>query len=104
MLRVWHVGLSFHGVVLGTTITFAVFARVHRVNFLAIADLLAIAGTPGLFFGRLGNFINGELYGRPSNVPWAMVFPEDPMHISRHPSQLYEALAEGVLRYNSSRQ
>ena len=97
LLRIWHGGLSFHGAVLGMTIACAVFARVHRVSFLAIADLLALAGTPGLFFGRLGNFINGELYGRPSDVPWAMVFPSDPLHMSRHPSQLYEALAEGVL-------
>ena len=97
LLRVWHGGLSFHGAVLGMTIACMLFARVHRVRFLAIADLLALAGTPGLFFGRLGNFINGELYGRASDVPWAMVFPTDPLRIPRHPSQLYEALAEGVL-------
>lgn len=97
LLRVWHGGLSFHGAVIGMTIGCAIFARVHRLRFLALADLLALAGAPGLFFGRLGNFINGELYGRPSNVPWAMVFPTDPLHLPRHPSQLYEALAEGVL-------
>ncbi|MDQ6737251.1 MAG: prolipoprotein diacylglyceryl transferase [Gemmatimonadota bacterium] len=97
LLRVWHGGLSFHGAVLGMTVACMLFARVHRVRFLAIADLLALGGTPGLFFGRLGNFINGELYGRPSNVPWAMVFPADPLRVPRHPSQLYEALAEGVL-------
>lgn len=97
LLRVWHGGLSFHGAVLGMIVACALFARVHKIRFLAIADLLALAGTPGLFFGRLGNFINGELYGRPSNVPWAMVFPADPLHVPRHPSQLYEALAEGVL-------
>lgn len=54
-------------------------------------------GTPGLFFGRIGNFINAELYGRPTNVPWAMVFPTDPLQLPRHPSQLYEALGEGAL-------
>lgn len=97
ILRVWHGGLSFHGAVLGMILACALFARVHKVRFLAVADLLALAGTPGLFFGRLGNFINGELYGRPSDVPWSMVFPTDPLHIPRHPSQLYEALAEGVL-------
>lgn len=97
LLRVWHGGLSFHGAVLGMTIACVLFAHVHRVRFLAVADLLALAGTPGLFFGRLGNFINGELYGRPSNVPWAMVFPADRLRVPRHPSQLYEALAEGVL-------
>lgn len=97
LLRVWNGGLSFHGAVIGMTIACVIFARVHRVRFLAVADLLALAGTPGLFFGRLGNFINGELYGRPSNVPWAMVFPTDRLRVPRHPSQLYEALAEGVL-------
>ena len=97
LFRVWHGGLSFHGAVIGMTITSVIFARVRRFRFLAIADLLALAGTPGLFFGRIGNFINGELYGRPSSVPWAMVFPTDPLHVPRHPSQLYEALAEGVL-------
>ncbi|MEO7217803.1 MAG: prolipoprotein diacylglyceryl transferase, partial [Gemmatimonadaceae bacterium] len=97
ILRVWHGGLSFHGAVLGMILACALFARVHKVRFLAIADLLALAGTPGLFFGRIGNFINGELYGRPSDVPWSMIFPTDPLHIPRHPSQLYEALAEGVL-------
>ncbi len=97
ILRVWHGGLSFHGAVLGMLLACVLFARVHRFRFLAVADLLALAGTPGLFFGRLGNFINGELYGRPSTVPWAMVFPADPLRIPRHPSQLYEALAEGLL-------
>ena len=97
ILRVWHGGLSFHGAVLGMLIACTLFAHVHKLRFLAVADLLALAGTPGLFFGRLGNFINGELYGRPSNVPWAMIFPTDPLHVPRHPSQLYEALAEGVL-------
>jgi phosphatidylglycerol:prolipoprotein diacylglycerol transferase len=58
---------------------------------------MALAGTPGLAFGRLGNFINGELYGRVTNVPWAMIFPNDPLHLPRHPSQLYEAMCEGVL-------
>jgi phosphatidylglycerol:prolipoprotein diacylglycerol transferase len=64
---------------------------------LAITDVVALCGTPGLFFGRIGNFINGELYGRPTTVPWAMIFPSDPLHVPRHPSQLYEAFAEGVL-------
>ena len=95
--RVWHGGLSFHGAVLGMTAACLVFARVHRVAFWELADLLAFAGSPGLFFGRLGNFINGELYGRPTHLPWAMVFPSDPLQVPRHPSPLYEALGEGVL-------
>lgn len=98
-LRLWHGGLSFHGAVLGMTVACALFARVRRVPFWEVADTLALAGTPGLFFGRIGNFINGELYGRPSSVPWSMVFPSDPLQVPRHPSQLYEALAEGILLF-----
>jgi phosphatidylglycerol:prolipoprotein diacylglycerol transferase len=98
-LRIWHGGLSFHGAVLGMTVACALFARVHRVPFWEVADTLALAGTPGLFFGRLGNFINGELYGRPSSVAWSMVFPSDPLQVPRHPSQLYEAVGEGLLLY-----
>src|SRR3982074_399949 len=64
---------------------------------LRATDVVALCGTPGLFFGRIGNFVNGELYGRPTNVPWAMIFPSDPQHVPRHPSPLYEAFAEGVL-------
>src|SRR5919201_6132592 len=97
--RLWHGGLSFHGAVLGMALASLVFARVKHVPFWEVADTLALAGTPGLFFGRLGNFINGELYGRPSHVPWAMVFPADPMQLPRHPSQLYEAVAEGVILF-----
>jgi phosphatidylglycerol:prolipoprotein diacylglycerol transferase len=97
--RLWHGGLSFHGAVLGMTVACALFARVHRVPFWEVADTLALAGPPGLFFGRLGNFINGELYGRPSSVPWSMVFPSDPLHVPRHPSQLYEAIGEGILLF-----
>ena len=67
--------------------------------FWAVIDTLALAGTPGLFFGRVGNFINAELYGRPTSVPWAMVFPTDPMRLPRHPSQLYEAVCEGLLLF-----
>lgn len=97
LLRVWNGGLSFHGAVLGMTTAGAVFARRWRVPLLRLLDLLALCGTPGLFFGRLGNFINGELYGRPSTVPWSMIFPTDPLQLPRHPSPLYEALAEGAL-------
>jgi phosphatidylglycerol---prolipoprotein diacylglyceryl transferase len=96
-LRVWHGGLSFHGAVIGMTLACLLFARRNRLPALAVTDTMALAGTPGLAFGRLGNFINGELYGRVTSVPWAMVFPNDPRQLPRHPSQLYEALCEGVL-------
>ena len=94
---VWRGGLSFHGAIAGMTVAIALFARRYRHSILEVTDLVSLCGAPGLFFGRLGNFINGELYGRPSNVPWAMIFPGDPLHVPRHPSQLYEALAEGVV-------
>ena len=98
-LAVWHGGLSFHGAVLGMTTACIVFAIRRHIPFWPLADTLALAGTPGLFFGRIGNFINGELYGRPTSVPWAMIFPTDPKGIPRHPSQLYEGLCEGVLLF-----
>jgi phosphatidylglycerol:prolipoprotein diacylglycerol transferase len=98
-VALWHGGLSFHGAVLGMAAASALFARRHHVPFWTVADTLALAGAPGLFFGRLGNFINAELYGRPTDVPWAMVFPTDPLRLPRHPSQLYEALGEGVLLF-----
>jgi phosphatidylglycerol---prolipoprotein diacylglyceryl transferase len=94
---IWRGGLSFHGAIAGMTVAIAFFARRYRHAVLEVTDLVALCGAPGLFFGRLGNFINGELYGRPTNVPWAMIFPTDPFHVPRHPSQLYEAFAEGVI-------
>ena len=97
VFAVWQGGLSFHGAILGRAVAIILFARRHRFAILAVTDLVALCGTPGLFFGRIGNFINGELYGRPTTVPWAMIFPSDPRHLPRHPSQLYEAFAEGVL-------
>jgi phosphatidylglycerol:prolipoprotein diacylglycerol transferase len=97
VFAVWQGGLSFHGAILGMAVAIMLFARRHGFPVLAVTDLVALCGTPGLFFGRIGNFINGELYGRPTNVPWAMIFPNDPSRLPRHPSQLYEAFAEGVL-------
>lgn len=94
---IWRGGLSFHGAIAGMTVAIALFARRYRYSVLEITDLVALCGAPGLFFGRLGNFINGELYGRPTNVRWAMIFPADPLQVPRHPSQLYEAFAEGVI-------
>jgi phosphatidylglycerol:prolipoprotein diacylglycerol transferase len=97
VFAIWHGGLSFHGAIIGMAVAIVLFARRNRFPVLAVTDLVALCGTPGLFFGRIGNFINGELYGRPTTVPWAMIFPSDPQHVPRHPSQLYEAFAEGLL-------
>ena len=95
--KVWHGGLSFHGAILGMAAASALFARRAKLPWLGVTDTIAVCGAPGLFFGRIGNFINAELYGRVTNVPWAMVFPTDPTNLPRHPSQLYEAFGEGVV-------
>lgn len=98
ILFVWQGGMSFHGGLLGIGAAVVVFARRRRIKPLSLADLVACAAPIGLFFGRLANFINAELYGRVSDVPWAMVFPgagPEP----RHPSQLYEAALEGLLLF-----
>ncbi|MEZ4815778.1 MAG: prolipoprotein diacylglyceryl transferase [Bdellovibrionota bacterium] len=97
LLMFWLGGLSFHGAAVGMIISSWLFARKNKISFFSATDSLAIAAGPGLFFGRIGNFINGELFGREAHVPWAMVFPSDPQHIPRHPSQIYQGLTEGLL-------
>ena len=98
VLYVWHGGMSFHGGLLGVLIAMALFTRRYGIRLLDLADLIARVAPIGLFFGRLANFINGELWGRPTDVPWAMVFPTGGP-APRHPSQLYEAGMEGVLLF-----
>jgi phosphatidylglycerol---prolipoprotein diacylglyceryl transferase len=95
---VWNGGMSFHGALIGSIIATIVFARRIAASPWSVMDLTAAAVPMGLFFGRLANFVNGELWGRPSTLPWAMVFPGAGME-PRHPSQLYEALLEGVLLF-----
>ncbi len=97
-LQIWKGGMSFHGGVLGVAVAAWFFARHHEVAMLRLADLVIPAIPIGLFFGRLANFINGELFGRPSEVAWAMVFPHGGPE-PRHPSQLYEALLEGAVLF-----
>ena len=94
----WQGGMSFHGGCIGVILAGALFCRYHRLSFWKAADLYVVTIPIGLGFGRLGNFINGELYGRVTEVPWAMVFPDAGL-LPRHPSQLYEALLEGVLLF-----
>ncbi len=98
-LMMWRGGMSFHGGLIGVTIAGFLFARKHKLDALVLGDLFACAAPIGLFFGRLANFVNGELFGRPSDVPWAMVFPAAPDTLPRHPSQLYEAALEGVTMF-----
>ena len=95
-LMLWKGGMSFHGGLLGVAIAGIWYARRHKVNALSLGDLFSCAAPIGLFFGRIANFINGELYGRPWDGKWAMVFPADNLGVPRHPSQLYEAALEGV--------
>ena len=95
ILAIWQGGMSFHGGLIGMTLAAILIVRKKGWKFWEIADLTAVAVPIGLGLGRIGNFINGELYGRPSTLPWAMVFP-DGGNVARHPSQLYEALLEGL--------
>jgi len=95
---VWQGGMSFHGGLVGVLLAIYLFARQRGIPILALGDIVASVVPIGLFFGRLANFINGELYGRPSDVAWAMVFPGGGPW-PRHPSQLYEAALEGVVLF-----
>jgi len=92
----WHGGMSFHGGFLGCVVVVVLFAWKRNIPILALGDLTCAVGPIGLFLGRIANFINGELWGRPSDVPWAMIFPRAPDPLPRHPSQFYEAGLEGV--------
>ena len=96
MLRIWEGGMAFHGALLGIAIAVLIMAKRHHVPFFLLTDRIALVVPIGLFFGRLSNFINGELYGRVTALPWAMVFPNSDGQ-PRHPSQLYEAGLEGLL-------
>ncbi len=98
ILMLWHGGMSFHGGFLGVIVAVLVFSWRRGFSPLVFGDLLACAAPIGLFFGRLANFVNGELYGRATDVPWAMVFPRGGP-LPRHPSQLYEAALEGLVLF-----
>lgn len=95
-IEIWNGGMSFHGGLLGTTIAILIFARKHGIAIWSMLDIVAAVVPIGLFFGRIANFINGELWGRLSSMPWAMVFPTGGP-FARHPSQLYEAALEGLV-------
>jgi phosphatidylglycerol:prolipoprotein diacylglycerol transferase len=110
IIRVWHGGMSFHGGLIGVSLALLGFARANKLNVLRVADVVAPAVPIGLFFGRIANFINGELWGRPTNLPWGMVFCNRRIAqmnsgdcpaglLTRHPSQLYEATLEGLVLF-----
>ena len=98
ILATWHGGMSFHGGLAGALAAGFLYCRKTGDSFLKWTDRFVVTAPIGLGLGRIGNFINGELFGRPSNVPWAMIFPQGGM-IPRHPSQLYEMFAEGPLLF-----
>ena len=106
IVQVWNGGMSFHGGFLGVILAVWGYSRRHNLKLGNVADILAIATPPGLLLGRLANFINAELWGRPTDVPWGVIFPGQAAQscadyavgaCARHPSQLYEAILEGVL-------
>lgn len=98
IFAVWDGGMSFHGGLIGTTVAMLYFAKRNQIPFLSLFDLVACVAPLGLLFGRLANFVNGELWGRPSDVPWAIAFPTGGP-FPRHPSQLYEAALEGLVLF-----
>ena len=98
ILRVWEGGMSFHGGLVGVVLAVLWFARTDGIPLAHLCDIVASTAPAGLLFGRIANFINGELWGRPTMVAWAVIFPKSPTPIvPRHPSQLYEAALEGAL-------
>lgn len=105
ILQVWHGGMSFHGGFLGVVVAGLIFCRKHSIKMLSFGDLMAMAAPLGLFLGRLANFNSAELWGRPSTLPWAVIFPgtsaQDCAGVigvcARHPSQIYEAILEGLI-------
>jgi phosphatidylglycerol:prolipoprotein diacylglycerol transferase len=106
ILKIWQGGMASHGGMIGVAVALAWFCRANRLRLLHLGDLVVSAAPAGLFFGRVANFINGELWGKVSTVPWAVIFPRSaepgtPIHLidPRHPSQLYEALLEGCLLF-----
>jgi len=107
IFMIWKGGMAFHGALLGCGLAIWLFAKREGYNVLSVMDVCAAAVPIGLFFGRVANFINGELFGRPTSMPWGMVFPDalrtypsmGPENLPRHPSQLYEAFFEGLLLF-----
>lgn len=99
LFRVWEGGMSFHGGLIGVIVAMIWTSYSQKRNFWQTADFVAPLIPFGLGLGRIGNFINLELWGRETNVPWAMIFPNDPLLLPRHPSQLYEAFLEGLVLF-----
>jgi phosphatidylglycerol:prolipoprotein diacylglycerol transferase len=109
LVTVWQGGMSFHGGLAGVALAVWLYCRQQKLQLLPVSDMIATVAPIGLFFGRIANFVNGELWGKPTDVPWAVVFCNNTImrefngcpakDIPRHPSQIYEALLEGILLY-----
>lgn len=101
ILAVWRGGMASHGGIAGLLVALMLFSRKYKIPLLALCDSAAMAATPGLFFGRLGNFINGEMPGKVTEVPWAVIFARnaDAGMLPRHPVQIYQALTEGLVLF-----
>ena len=98
ILKIWTGGMSFHGGLIGIIISMYLFSKKNNIQFFYLSDLVSIVAPIGLFFGRIANFINNELYGKVTNFPFAMIYPEIDFQ-PRHPSQLYEAFLEGIILF-----
>ena len=101
ILKLWEGGMSFHGGFLGCVAAVMLFALKNKISILSLGDITTAVAPIGIFLGRIANFIKGELWGREADasVPWRMIFPDDPLQLFRHPSQLYEAALEGILLF-----
>ena len=98
ILKIWEGGMSFHGGLLGVIVATILFAKKHKQDSFEYLDIVSLVAPIGIFFGRLANFINSELYGTPTELPWATIFVKID-NLSRHPSQLYEAILEGIILF-----
>jgi phosphatidylglycerol:prolipoprotein diacylglycerol transferase len=104
LFKLWHGGMASHGGIIGLAVGCWLYARKERVSFWVLGDVISAAGPIGVIFGRIANFINGELWGRPTRVPWAVIFPDPTAAVGghavpRHPSQLYAAVLEGLIPF-----
>jgi phosphatidylglycerol---prolipoprotein diacylglyceryl transferase len=98
IFKIWQGGMSFHGGLIGVILSILIYSKKTKFNFFKYADIISCVAPIGIFFGRIANFINAELYGKVSTLPWAVIFPSYD-NLSRHPSQIYEAILEGVILF-----
>jgi phosphatidylglycerol:prolipoprotein diacylglycerol transferase len=98
IFKIWQGGMSFHGGLLGVIVAVAIFAKKEKISFFQLSDIVSCVAPIGIFFGRVANFINAELYGKVSTLPWSVIFPNGG-NVSRHPSQIYEAILEGIILF-----